>query len=61
MDFKFQPLGIPASRSHTLYAPSADTVQNAPESASFAQFTEFPVGPQGPCASIITGSIIPIL
>jgi hypothetical protein len=60
MDFKFQPLGIPVSSSRAIFAISANTVQNPPESASFAQFTESPVGPQGPCASIITGSIIPI-
>jgi hypothetical protein len=60
MDFNFQPLGIPLSSSFAVYTISADDVKNAPESASFAQYTEFPIGPQGPCASIITGSVISI-
>jgi len=61
MTFNFQPLGIPLSSSYALVAQVSDAVLNPPVSASFAQFVQSPAGPQGPCASIITGSIITIL
>jgi hypothetical protein len=61
MNFKFQPLGIPFSSSYALVAEVASAVLNSPISASMAQFTQFPVGPRGPCARIVTGSIIPII
>ena len=60
MGIKKQPPTIPFSSSFSVGAKATLVSATPVESASFASFTLSPVGPTGPCVSIITGSIVPV-
>jgi len=54
-------LGRPIlSSSYAIRSAIAFSSGSSPVSASLVDYTDLPVGPQGPCAKIITGSTVTI-
>jgi hypothetical protein len=60
MGIRKQPPTIPFSSSFSVGA-KATLVSAVPLlTASFAEYALSPVGPAGPCVSVITGSVTPV-
>lgn len=47
MDYEFQPMGIPASSSFAVSSEVTLRSTNLPVTASMAEYTKSPPGPQG--------------
>jgi hypothetical protein len=60
MGIRKQPPTIPFSSSFSVGASVASNIAVPILTASFASRSLAPIGPDGPCISIITGSVIPV-